>query len=286
MNGYCCTCAYGIEVPQEPCFMCKNPDSKLFNDRVEAHLRCKKYKSKGSNVMDDTVKNDNVCCDASDTRHERKDKLLRKAIETTNIQLRTLYNQGYKDGREDGYEDGYKAGLELGRGDNTRILQCDQAFDEGFESGTELLWELLRAVVRIPINKRGPIFGAKLPESAVPTLFALIDCMNVDQFMDSMKEHVEENDKREKQTKMDTAGFRLGDEVDYEGRRFIIMVFQQVMDGEVIAGGVGIGRDDKLCALDSWDYCAINQLKKTGRHFDHVEELLKMVLPNENSGKE
>ena len=297
MNGYCCTCAYGVEVPQEPYLMCKNPDSKYYNDRVDAYLRCKKYMFKGSNDMNNAAQNDNVCCDTENnpltpfgTRHERKDKLLRKAMDTMNIQLRTLYNQGYKDGREDGYDSGYRAGHEMGCSDHERIGQCEQSYGEGFEAGTERLWNLLRSIVKIPISQRSPVFGEMLPENAVPTLFALLECMDVDKFMGAAMEYIEQSEKKnpekqEKQTAMDTNGFRLGDEATYEGRKFIILGFHTYVDGTVIAGGVGTGKEDKLCVLDSWDFCAVDQLKKTGKHFDHVEELLRMVSPNEKPGE-
>lgn len=172
-----------------------------------------------------------------------KDKAIKEAMNSIENRIRHVYNQGYEDGLKDCMES----------------VQIDES--NAYEAGLGDAWELARKLSNLGFNDtRKEIFGEKYGLS-----IDIIKNFSVDEVAAKIKEY------EEKQKMVEDAEIKVGDEVIYCG--------DGAHDGLV---GVVIGSEKDWREVRfkcSWSSVGVykDTLRKTGRHFPQIEEVLEQM---------
>ena len=165
--------------------------------------------------------------------------------------VRNAYDRGYKQGEKDGYEYGYRDGQDIEQS-NAATTKEEVAKME-YERGLNAAWECVRKLILsesyggLELYEIEKIFGDGNYPRIIRT-FSASECMA------KIKEY-EENKKADE--------IRVGDEVDHDGLKCVVVKVWQ----------------DCICTISQVgttpSYTDKSVLKKTGRHFDQIEKLMK-----------
>ena len=154
-----------------------------------------------------------------------------------NLSLNEIYDEAYAQGFEDGSKD--------------KAAYCELNFNhgvnKGYEDGLNAAWECIRKIWSMSAYERAEIFHDK-------------NCVlehTASQAIQMIKEY-EEKGKTDDEIK-------VGDEVDHDGLKSVVVKVWQDCVCTISQVGTTLSYTDK------------SVLKKTGRHFDEIEELLKQL---------
>lgn len=174
-----------------------------------------------------------------------------KMIETT---FRQCYQDGYNEGCDCGYSKGYKDGQDIEQ--SNAIATKEEIAKMEYERGLNDAWECARKLILnkacggLELDEIKKIFrNYKYPDEVIRT-FSASECMA------KIKEY-EGNQKADE--------IRVGDEVDHDGLKCVVVKVWQ----------------DCICTISQVgttpSYTDKSVLKKTGRHFDAIEELINQM---------
>ena len=141
-------------------------------------------------------------------------------------------------------EEAYQKGFEAGQHEAT-ILEYQQGLDDA--------WETMNKIASIPYAKRSEIFDGQ------QDILSIVQKFSPSEAIDKLREY--------EQQKLE---IKVGDEVEaYSGRAIVFCTFTDTTG-------------NKVCnywypSEDRFDRDKTKKLKKTGRHFSQVAELLKTI---------
>lgn len=167
--------------------------------------------------------------------------------------VRNAYDRGYKQGEKDGYEYGYRDGQNIEQ--SNAVTTKEEVAKMEYERGLNDAWKCARKFILsdscggLKFYEIEKIFGTgNFP--------LIIKDFSASECMAKIKEY-EENKKADE--------IRVGDEVDHDGLKSVVVIVWQNCICTISQVGTTPSYTDK------------SMLKKTGRHFDAIEELLKQL---------
>lgn len=163
--------------------------------------------------------------------------------------VRNAYDRGYKQGYKDGYEEGHH----YGEIDGVMNVQIDEV---SYQRGLEDAWECVKKITYekteggFDFRELKEIFDGRILLSEILVNYSATKAMK------KIREY-------EEKQKVDE--IRVGDEVDHDGLKCVVVKVWQ----------------DCVCTISQVgttpSYTDKSVLKKTGRHFDQIEELMKKI---------
>lgn len=164
-----------------------------------------------------------------------------KMIETT---FRQCYQDGYNEGCDCGYSKGYKDGQDIEQ--SNAIATKEEIAKMEYERGLNAAWECARKLWSMSPYKRAEIFHDK-------------NCI-LEHTASKAIQMIKEYEEKKKADEI-----RVGDEVDHDGLKCVVVKVWQ----------------DCICTISQVgttpSYTDKSVLKKTGRHFNAIEGLLKQL---------
>ena len=134
----------------------------------------------------------------------------------------------------------------------------EKEYDRGYEKGMEDAWEVAKAVVECNNRWKLDIFDLRNIFGEAANRYLIISDFSAKEAKEKIDNYI----------KNKNAEFHVGDEVTFCDKKFIVTRIEEDSDNTLCA----IGADGLITYFNKF-----NQLTKTGRHFDEVEKLLKML---------
>lgn len=168
-----------------------------------------------------------------------------KMIETT---FRQCYQDGYIEGCDCGYSKGYKDGQDIEQ--SNAIATKEEIAKMEYERGLNAAWNAVRKIVQREANGEENIVDERLDGYDTFMTYTATECIT------RIKEYEEKKKADE---------IKVGDEIDHDGLKCVVVKVWQ----------------DCVCTISQVgttpSYTDKSVLKKTGRHFDQIEELINQI---------
>lgn len=182
--------------------------------------------------------------------YEQKiNNIINNAKEDVIYQAHQAYQNGYEDGYVAGYAHGKQDGYENGKA-ATPFTETEEAEEKAYTRGLNAAWEAAKWLYNNPVNLGEDIFNCDFWE--------IYSKYTAQEVVHKIKEYED--------TQKQDAEIKVGDEVDHDGLKSIVVR----ISNDYVYTVTEIG------TTPTYHYTG-TELIKTGRHFPQIVEVLKEI---------